>query len=85
MNAFTSKEEIALLPSNRISFAEHYETDRVSRRRPSLFARVAAFFERQATLSELGQLTDRELADIGLHRAELGRVFEPNFATSRSH
>ena len=82
MNAYTSKEELALLPSTRISYGEHYTADRASR--PTLFARIAAFFERQSTLHELNQLTDRELADIGLQRAELHRVFEPAFATARS-
>lgn len=80
MNAFTSKEELALLPASRISYAEHYTNDRAAR--PSIFARIAAFFERQSTLNELGQLSDRELADIGLHRAELSRVFDPSFANA---
>jgi uncharacterized protein YjiS (DUF1127 family) len=81
MNAYTSKEELALLPSSRISHAEHYTNDRAAR--PTLFARIAAFFERQSTLHELGQLTDRELADIGLNRAELKLVFEPAYANAR--
>ena len=42
------------------------------------------FFERQSTLHELGQLTDRELADIGLNRSELNIVFEPAYANARS-
>jgi uncharacterized protein YjiS (DUF1127 family) len=82
MNAYTSKDEFALLSSTRISHPEHYADD--SAARPSLFARIAAFFERQSTLHELNQLTDRELADIGLQRADLSRVFEPAFATARS-
>ena len=83
MNAYTSKEELALLPATRVSYAEHYADDRAAR--PSLFTRIAAFFARQSTINELNQLTDRELADIGLQRAELHRVFEPAYAAARSH
>ena len=84
MNAYTSQEELALLPANRISFAEHYATARHARHeKPTLFGRIATHFRRQATLNELGQLTDRELADIGLTRSDLGHVFDPAFARSR--
>ncbi len=31
---------------------------------------------RRRTLTELRALSDRELADIGLHRSEIGRVFD---------
>jgi uncharacterized protein YjiS (DUF1127 family) len=39
---------------------------------------------RRAVINELASLSDRELADIGLNRAELGRVFEPAFAAART-
>jgi uncharacterized protein YjiS (DUF1127 family) len=39
---------------------------------------------RRAVLEELGRLSDRELADIGLTRADLPRVFDPAFACSRN-
>jgi uncharacterized protein YjiS (DUF1127 family) len=82
MNAYSSQEELALLPSNRISYAEHYAT--ADSRRVGLRARIAAFFKRQATLNELRQMTDRELSDIGLHRGDLHHVFDPAFAASRA-
>ena len=82
MNAYTTKDELALLSRNTISHAEHYTTDRAAR--PTLFARIAAFFQRQSTLHELSQLTDRELADIGLNRADLHLVFEPAYARARN-
>jgi uncharacterized protein YjiS (DUF1127 family) len=81
MNAYTSQEEFALLPSNRISYAEHYAT--VNSRRTGLRARIAAFFERQATFTELRRMTDRELTDIGLNRGDVEHVFSPAFAASR--
>lgn len=50
---------------------------------PTLLARLQAGIavvlermQRRAVLNELATLTDRELADIGLTRSELGRVFE---------
>ena len=48
---------------------------------------VAAFAEwrrREATLREMEMLTERELADIGLTRADLPRVFDPAFAAERA-
>ena len=35
--------------------------------------------ERRRTYSDLQNLTDRELADIGLARGDIARVFEPDF------
>ena len=43
-------------------------------------ARLAAFRawrERQSALGELEMMSDRELMDIGLSRADLHRVFDP--------
>ncbi len=47
-------------------------------------ARIADLPRRQAVKAELAMLSDRELADIGLSRAELGRVFDPSFAARRN-
>ncbi len=38
---------------------------------------------RRAVLETLGSLSDHELADIGLTRSDLPRVFDPAFAQSR--
>ncbi len=83
MNAFVSKEELALLPANRISYPEHYAEAQSRRSKPSLFARIRTWMERRSVLAELGSLSERELADIGLNRADLGRVFDPAFTTRR--
>lgn len=40
---------------------------------------VASYPERSRTLHQLAGLTDRELADIGLERSDLGRVFDADF------
>ena len=39
---------------------------------------------RQAVLEDLGRLSERELADIGLSRSDLPRIFDPAFVTSRN-
>ncbi|WP_158744382.1 DUF1127 domain-containing protein [Acidisphaera sp. L21] len=83
MNAFVSKEELALLPANRISFPEHYADAQSQNRKPGIVARIRAWLDRQTVLAELSTLSERELADIGLSRAELPRVFDPVFARRR--
>lgn len=45
---------------------------------------LAQLPRRRAVLAELGRLSDRDLADIGLSRSDLPRVFDPAFATSRN-
>ena len=45
---------------------------------------IAAWFERQSTMDRMARMSDRELSDIGLTRAELPRVFDPAFATDRA-
>ena len=85
MNAYVSKEELVLLPTAQINFPQHHADAQAEKSGvfASMFGRVAAFVERQRVMSELGALTDRELADIGLSRAELPRVFEPTFGRQR--
>ncbi len=41
---------------------------------------LANWPRRQQAYDELRSLTDRELADIGLTRGDIPRVFEPNFS-----
>ena len=50
----------------------------------SAAAAFTAWRRRQAVLQEMAMMTDRELADIGLSRSDLGRVFDPTFATDRA-
>ena len=81
MNAPLSKEQIALLMSDSMT------TRSVAR--PGLLSRLRAVFgawvEHRTVLTELRGLSDRELTDIGLNRADLPRVFDPAFARSREH
>lgn len=41
---------------------------------------LAVLSQRRAVRNELYSLTDRELADIGLNRYDVERVFDPEFA-----
>ncbi|OJY78319.1 MAG: hypothetical protein BGP12_00235 [Rhodospirillales bacterium 70-18] len=59
-------------------------------RGPGLFARlgaglafIASLPRRRAVLNELYSLSEHELADIGLTRAELPLVFDADFAAKR--
>ena len=89
MNAYVSKEELNLLPVDRISHKDHFSAAR-NLRRPAggpLVRRIAAWvsrgLERRAVMAELHELSDRELADIGLGRSEISRVFDPSFVGRR--
>jgi uncharacterized protein YjiS (DUF1127 family) len=44
---------------------------------------IIAYPERLRVLRHLSQLSDRELADIGLTRADLPRVFDEDFAIAK--
>jgi uncharacterized protein YjiS (DUF1127 family) len=43
-------------------------------------AALAEWRRRQVEMQAMERMTDRELADIGLSRADLPRVFDPGFA-----
>ena len=94
MNAPLAKEQIALLMSDSLTYRmpTHDGMDgTVDERRVTgplatvraWLARLVAMPRRWAVLDELSTLTDRELADIGLNRTELGHVFDERFAALR--
>jgi uncharacterized protein YjiS (DUF1127 family) len=45
---------------------------------------IGEYPQRARVLRHLAQLSDRELADIGLSRADLARVFDEDFAAART-
>ena len=47
---------------------------RLVRRWPEIGERLALFRKYQATLDELDMLSDRELADIGMHRSNIREI-----------
>jgi uncharacterized protein YjiS (DUF1127 family) len=49
-----------------------------------LRANVAQWQRRRAVIQEMAMMTDRELSDIGLSRADLAQVFDPTFVANRA-
>ncbi len=91
MNARMPKEEMALMMPASLSGAAWTPSYADTQNAPvSLLQRVGNAAKwlmelprRRMLLDELRTLTDHELADIGLSRAELGRVFDPAFVAQR--
>jgi uncharacterized protein YjiS (DUF1127 family) len=90
-----SKLEIALQMPTVLShyFTEEprYVAEPLPSGKPGLLARLAGVVrwfvelpQRRAVLDELSALSDHELADIGLARGDLPRVFDPAFAEQRN-
>lgn len=88
MNARVSQNDLTfVVPS---AFSPAGSTTISASRRPGIMARLASVGQwiaeaprRRAVLDELSALSDHELADIGLARNDLSRVFDPAFAYSR--
>ena len=53
----------------------------LTRKFADAIARVVTFARRGSTLAELRGMSDRELADMGLGRSDLPRVFDADFAS----
>jgi uncharacterized protein YjiS (DUF1127 family) len=49
-----------------------------------LVTAVRNWFEKHATLAEMQRMSDRELADIGLTRGDLPRIFDAAFAADHA-
>ena len=96
MNFPISQERVAFLTPSSLTYRDRSvesmghgidsrpaHPNRLAQWLRSLATRIAEMPRRRAAIAELEALSDRELADIGLARAELGRVFEPGFASRR--
>ncbi len=93
MNAHVARQDVSALRSNPFP---HYfdEDDYVPQTAPAsqgLFARVGSVVRwladlprRRAALDELASLSEHELSDIGLTRADLPRLFDPEFVAQRN-
>lgn len=81
MSAEFSKHQLVGVMPHSVSVAgvpgEHPSSGRSIGR---VFAWLRGIGARNATLNELNSFSARELADIGLSRADIHRVFEPSFA-----
>ncbi|MCX7380753.1 MAG: DUF1127 domain-containing protein [Alphaproteobacteria bacterium] len=94
MSAQVSKESIALMMPNRLGHYFRDEPEFMTRPevpRLDIFGAVWALLmwvvqtpRRRAVLDELNTLSEHELADIGLSRSEVTRIFDPSFAAERN-
>jgi uncharacterized protein YjiS (DUF1127 family) len=94
MNAYSSRDEIAIQRSDSLSHYFQDDPDYMPQPEPAsphFFARLGKFLhwlaempKRQAVMDELASLSEHELADIGLTRADLPRVFDEDFAAERN-
>jgi uncharacterized protein YjiS (DUF1127 family) len=87
MNANFAKNHMAhLLPvglAGTDADTRHEVGSGFGRKVANALAWLVAMPRRRAVIDELRMLTDRELADIGVARSELKRVFDPAF--TRDH
>jgi uncharacterized protein YjiS (DUF1127 family) len=87
MNAPFAKNHMAHLLTAGLGASDTVQDTGVrrglGRRIADSLAYLVALPRRRAVLDELSSLSDRELADIGIARSELKRVFEPAYA--RNH
>ncbi|HET6183856.1 MAG TPA: DUF1127 domain-containing protein [Acetobacteraceae bacterium] len=91
MTAQTSRHNLAFRLPDMLSYHSTWDdadyAPQVPPRRPGLIARTFAGLrarfqahrERQAAVAELSAMSDRELADIGINRYDVNRLFDPAF------
>ena len=94
MNAPLSRDPLSLSLGNLTYIGSAYDEDVpasiVPRQKENigwlsrLLSRVAGWQHRRAVIQEMTMMSDHELSDIGLSRAELGRIFDPSFAADRT-
>lgn len=90
MSAPLTKDRLAYTLGNQTYIGPAYEDSQVPAVKPEksgiaaladrLLTKVAEWRHRRQVMEEMAMMTDRELADIGLSRADLSRVFDPGFA-----
>jgi len=91
MNATFAKNQMSHLAPTGLGYGgadadgvEHAGRRGIGRRIADALAYLVALPRRRAVLDELSSLSDRELADIGVARSELKRVFDPAFGRDQS-
>ena len=92
MNAYSSKDDLDFSLGNVSYIGPAYEDAPTASVKPHGFRDWLATFwvailewrQHQAVLQEMRLMTDRELADVGLTRSDLVRVFDPAFAADRA-
>lgn len=89
MAAHISKEQLGLMLPGTMNHYFQDEPIYLDGIRPGLLARLAAtvtgWFARRAEIEEIAGMSDAQLADIGITRAEAPLVFDAGFAARREH
>lgn len=83
MTAQFTKDQLAFSLGDLSYVDASYDEQIPASRAPqkhSIFAWLHEWHQRRQVAAELALMSDRELADIGLSRADLSRVFDPGFA-----
>jgi uncharacterized protein YjiS (DUF1127 family) len=95
MNASINTNEFAFKLPEMLSYHSTWEDadyePTLPRRHPGWIAALAvavvrglrAYAERRRVMRELQEMSDHELADLGLSRYDIPRVFDPAFALER--
>ena len=88
MTAPINNSQMKLIVSETMS----YRAPLLAAPKPTFFARIRSTIgkmaeqaQRRAVVNELATLSDRELADIGLNRGDISRVFDQHELNSRHY
>ncbi|HEY7578257.1 MAG TPA: DUF1127 domain-containing protein [Acetobacteraceae bacterium] len=87
MTAQLTKDQLAFSLGNLSYIDSSYDEQLpvpAAPQKRSILARLHAWHQRRQVAAELGLMTDRELADIGLSRTDLSRVFDPAFVSDHA-
>ena len=89
MATHMSKEQLGLMLPGTMNHYFQDEPVYLEALRPGLLARLAGalsgWFARRAQVQEIAGMTDAQLADIGITRAEAPMVFDTGCAAQREH
>lgn len=84
-SAFFGTEQLARPPRVTKTRPEMSSLSRVLTGGLAAFAApVREHLRRRRVMAELSRLTDRELADIGLSRSEIGQIYSEQFSARRN-
>ncbi len=87
MTAPITKDQLAFSLGNLSYIDASYDeqpTAPLAAPKHSVFAWLRQWRQRRQVVAELALMSDRELSDIGLSRADLSRVFDPAFAADHA-
>jgi uncharacterized protein YjiS (DUF1127 family) len=87
MSAPITKDQLAFSLGNLSYIDANYDEQPIipqAAPKHSVLAWLRQWHQRRQVVAELALMSDRELSDIGLSRADLSRVFDPAFAVDHA-